>query len=558
MNSKELREKFIQFFVAQNHQLLPPSTLISDEDPSVLFTTAGMQQFKKYYLQPEEAPASDVVTCQPCFRTSDIEEVGDETHLTFFEMLGNFSFGGYYKKETIKWGYEFLTKELNIQPEQISCTIFGGDKINPRDNESADVLKSMNLKYKESSCEDNFWGPTGEEGPCGPTVEFYVSNIEVWNLVFNECYKDRKGSYRPLETKGVDTGLGLERMVAVTNNQKDIFKTDVFLPLINKIEEISQKKYQDFSKEFRVIADHIKAAVFAINDNILPGNKDRGYIVRRLIRRAIVKGSRLGIKENFLSSLADEVFKIYDGVYQFDQKLIKNELQKEEEKFRQTLKQGLKIIQSKTELSGQDLFNLFQSFGIPMEIAIEEAKNQSAQVNNEAIKQFEQLSKAHQDLSRTASAGMFKGGLAGGGEMETKYHTATHLLLASLRDILGKNTYQKGANITAERIRFDFNYRDKLADEQIQEIEDWVNDKIKRNLPVEMKEMMLGEALKSGATAILGFKYPDKVKVYSIGQVSCEICGGPHVKSTGILGHFKIIKEESSSAGVRRIKAILK
>lgn len=569
MDSQVLRQKFIDFFVEHNHTKLKPSSLVP-EDQSVLFTTAGMQQFKKFYTSSSEAPAKNVVTCQPCFRTSDIDEVGDDTHLTFFEMLGNFSFGGYGKKEAIEWGYEFLTSELKIAPEKIWCSVFKGDEKNPRDEESIKILELMQLKYREHPREDNFWGPTGEEGPCGPTVEFYISHddekfrgaesdyvddIEIWNLVFNEYYQNADGSYRTLETQGIDTGMGLERTLVIVNNLENVYQTDVLASVIETLEKISGQKYEDRQKEFRIIADHIKAATFAINDEIMPSNKDRGYIVRRLIRRAIVKGSQIGINQNFTKDIAAVVFEIYQKTYQFDQMMVGEELDKEENKFRQTLSNGLKeFAKQKENLNGEIAFNLYQTYGFPWEMTVELAEEAGIKVSRA---DFEKAFKKHQDLSRTASAGMFKGGLVSGGEMETKYHTTTHLLLSSLRQSLSSDIYQKGSNITAERLRFDFNWPEKLTDEQIKKIEDLVNENIKKDLPVEMQEMSLEDAKKAGALGVFENKYGDKVKVYTVGDFSKEICGGPHVKSTGELGHFKITKEESSSAGIRRIKAVL-
>ena len=599
MNSNDLRKKFIEFFLSKGHKEMPPSTLIPENDPSVLFTTAGMQQFKRYYTSPEEAPAKNVVTIQPCLRTSDVDEVGDNTHLTFFEMLGNFSFGDYFKKETIEWGYEFLVKELSINPGKIMCSIFAGDEKNPRDDESAEILDKMGIKFEEHGRDDNFWGPTGNEGPCGPTVEFYLSpeasakgdvdGVEVWNLVFNEYYY-KDGKYEPLKTPGVDTGMGLERMLVVLNKKSDIFQTDLFWPIIQEIEKLTKLEYGpkadeeyikddekcwvDVRKQMRITVDHIKAATFIINDEVLPSNKDAGYIVRRLIRRAVIKGHQLGIKSNFINEVAKKVFDIYSGTYDFDKENILLELEKEETQFRKTLSVGLKQFEKTAGigsmpigtfpigmefnvLTGKELFDLYQTYGFPLELSLEIAKNKNTPLEERAIENFNIELKKHQDLSRTASAGMFKGGLASGGETETKFHTATHLLLASLREILGKDVNQKGANINSERIRFDFNYPEKLTDEQIDKIEDWVNDKIAQNSDVQMEEMPLAKAIEVGATSILGFKYPETVKVFSIGDISREICGGPHVKSTGEIGKFEIIKEESSSAGVRRIRAIL-
>ncbi|OGD57399.1 hypothetical protein A2V71_00135, partial [Candidatus Berkelbacteria bacterium RBG_13_40_8] len=440
--------------------------------------------------------------------------------------------------------------------------------------ESAEVLKKMGIKYKEFPREDCFWGPTGDEGPCGPDVEMFVDDIEVWTLVFNEYYKNANGSYRPLKTKGVDTGMGLERMLVVLNKKNDIYETDVFEPIIKEIEKLSKLKYGDdkdeacekcwvdVRKQMRVISDHIKAAIFAINDSILPSNKDAGYIVRRLIRRAVIKASQIGIGENFTEEISQAVIKTYIDVYKLDSEKISSELEKEETKFRNTLKLGLKEFEKvKENLDGTVAFKLYETYGFPIEMTEELAKENKIQINK---REFEEAFKSHQEKSRTASKGKFKGGLQSGGEQETKFHTATHLLLASLREVLGKDVNQKGANINSERIRFDFNYPEKLSDEQIKKIEDWVNDKISQNLDVEMKEMSVKEALESGATSIPGMKYPNIVKVFSIGPstssgqpCSVEICGGPHVKNTSELGKFKIIKEESSSSGIRRIKAVL-
>ncbi|MGA2666854.1 MAG: alanine--tRNA ligase [Patescibacteria group bacterium] len=574
MTAQDLRQKFISFFVSKGHREMPPASLIPENDPSVLFTTAGMQQFKKFYTHPEEAPAKNIVTCQSCLRTSDIEEVGDDTHLTFFEMLGNFSFGGYFKKEAIEWGYEFLVKELDINPKKLKCSIFGGDETNPRDDESAKILESINLKFEEHGREDCFWGPTGDEGPCGPCVEMFVDNIEVWTLVFNEYYQNTDGSYHKLATPGVDTGMGLERMLVVIKGEKDVYETDVFAPIIRKIESISGKKYQDYQTEFRIVADHLKAATFAINDGILPSNKDAGYIVRRLIRRAVIKARQIGLEKNFTYEIGERIFEVYkNNNLLVGEGNILDSIEIEEKKFRQTLEKGLERIeiaskivssQPKTQrnfmtISGM-MTDLKQTYGFPLELSLEflNRNNDFDDKEMNFIKvAVDEKEKRHQELSRTASAGMFKGGLASGGETETKFHTATHLLLASLREILGKNVNQKGVNINSERIRFDFNWPQKLTDGQIKQIEDWVNDKISQNLDVKMEEMSFPEALQSGATSIPGFKYPEIVKVFSIGTISKEICGGPHVKSTGEIGKFKIIKEESSSSGVRRIRATI-
>ena len=553
MDSKELRQKFLDFFEKNGHKQLPPVSLIPENDPSVLFTTAGVQQFKRYYQYPEEALNSKIVTVQPCFRTSDIDEVGDNTHLTFFEMLGNFSFNDYFKEKAVDLAIEFLTKELNLKLADLEFYIFGGDKEAPRDNESERILKARKItRIKEGNRNSNFWGPTGDEGPCGPTIDIYSNGIEIWSLVFNEYYKNPDGIYRPLETKGVDTGMGLERMLVVLNKLENVFQTDLFDLPHKKLHELLKK--EDPISE-RIVLDHIKASVFAIKDGILPANKDAGYVVRRLIRRAVIKAKKLAINDNFVSILAEEIFETYRSIYPFEEEKIKGEISKEEIKFRNTLELGLREFEKvKNNLDGKIAFDLYQSYGFPLKMTEELAKENNIKIDK---KEFESAFKRHQELSRTASAGMFKGGLASGGDQETKYHTATHLLLAALRKVLGENIVQKGSNITSERLRFDFSHPEKLTPEQLKQVENLVNEQIKKDLPVEMKEMELEDAKKCGAIGEFGEKYGLKVKVYFMGEFSKEICGGPHVKHTGELGHFKIIKEESSSAGVRRIKAVL-
>lgn len=544
MHSKELRQKYLDFFEAKGHKILSPASLVPKDDPSVLFTTAGMQQFKRFYAEPSEAPNSKVATCQPCVRTSDIDEVGDATHLTFFEMLGNFSFNNYFKKEAIELAWEFLTKVLKVDKARIYATYFEGNEIAPVDSESLKILKNIEgLKKIEPQGADNFWSLGTENSPGGPTVEFYVDNVEIWNLVFNE-YIFKNGKFEKSEFRGVDTGMGLERLVTVLNNKSSVYETDLFESILNKIESSSDQK--------RIIADHIKAAVFIINDGVIPANKDQGYIVRRLIRRAMVKAGSIE-----LSELAEQIFALYEGIYEFKRDFIISEIKKEEDKFCKTLNTGLRILESKKELIGKDLFDLYQSYGLPIEIAIEEAKNKNIILTDSAIKDYQDLLKAHQEQSRTASAGMFKGGLTTQSEQATKYHTATHLLLAALRQVLGKDIHQKGSNINDERLRFDFSWPEKLTSEQIEKIEELVNQKIKSDLPVSMEQMKLEDAQNCGVVGEFNEKYGNLVKVYSIADFSKEICGGPHVSHTGEMGQFKIVKEESSSAGVRRIKAIL-
>ena len=576
-STDNLRKSFLDFFKTRGHEVAPSSSLIPKDDPTVLFTTAGMQQFKRFYLFPEEAPMACVATCQKCLRTGDIEEVGDETHLTFFEMLGNFSFGypekehSYFKQEAIKMAWEFLTGELKVEKERISATYFAGDRGIKADKESRDLLKEItgldSSKILGTDFSETFWSLGTEGSPGGPTVEFYIDGIEIWNLVFNE-YKFTSGEYVKSESAGVDTGMGLERLVAVMQGESDIYQTDAFASAIKKIEELSGKKYTENKKEFRIIADHLRAATALINDGVTPSNKDRGYVLRKLIRRAIVKGKQIGIEKNFLVHLSGT-----DDV--------KKKLEKEESKFRSSLLTGLKMFEKRIfggfgstvfggstqgknvgpSLSGQELFDLYQTYGFPIELSSEIAKEKNISIDNIAIEQFNNLVREHQEKSRTASAGMFKGGLSDNKAETTHLHTAAHLLLAGLRQILGPDINQKGSNITEERLRFDFNYPEKLTPEQILEVENFVNEKIKEDLPVTMEEMSVDEAKKTGATGVFDDRYGDKVKVYNIGSqdavVSREICGGPHVERVGELGHFKIIKEQSSSAGIRRIKAVL-
>ncbi len=587
MTAEELRQKFLDFFKSKDHTIIPSASLIPKEtDPSVLFTTAGMQQFKQYYLNPNETKDARIATSQKCIRTSDINEVGDETHLTFFEMLGNFSFGypakesSYFKKETIEYGWEFLTKTLGINESRIYVTYFkGGDGI-PEDKESLEILKGIDkLKdIKSQGAEDNFWSLKTEGSPGGPTVEFYVDGMEVWNCVFNE-YALKNGGYKLSENKGVDTGMGLERLLAAVKDKKDIFQTELFQPIFDKISQLghpmsksdSNKLKANEAKSYRIIADHIKAAVFIIADGVVPSNTDQGYVLRRLIRRAVRHGKLLGINDNFLLHLASIVVKVYNDFYpelEENKNKIFKELEAEENKFNETLEKGLKkfneIVLGKLNkigkaydqnfLYGSDAFDLYQTYGFPKEM-IQELCNE----NNIGFDEdgFNEESKKHQELSRTASAGKFKGGLEEAGEETAKLHTATHLLLAALRQVLGDNVYQKGSNITAERLRFDFNYSQKLSEEQIKEIESLVNEKIKESIPVEMEEMSKDGALKIAKVSFDPSKYGDMVKVYKIGNFSTEVCGGPHVKSTGELGNFRIVKEESSSAGIRRIRAVL-
>ena len=590
MTSNELREKFLNFFEKKKHNLVPSSSILP-ADLSVLFTTAGMQQFKEYYLGKPSPYGKNTASCQKCFRTSDIEEVGDETHLTFLEMLGNFSFSGYFKEETIKLAYEFLFEILKLPKEEAIFTVFEGDKDVPTDEESISIWKKIGVpesKIKKCARSDNFWGPTGEEGPCGPNTEIHIKGTEVWNLVFNEYYQDKGKKLTLLKQNGVDTGMGLERLAMIVQGKNSVYETDLFLPIINQIPEPQQGwrrtnvlrvPGQD-EKAKRIIADHIKSSVFLISEDILPSNTERGYVLRRILRRAIRYGKLLNLPKNFLIPLGQKVIEIYKEVYpelKSKEADILTVIQNEEEKFERILDIGLKklefiltptvhkvgdleiipeiiITRSHIDL----LFNLYQSEGIPLKMILEELDKRGINYNKDEIqKRFDEKLKKHQEISRAGMEKKFKGGLIDHSEETVKYHTVTHLLLAALREILGPEIYQKGSNITAERLRFDFNYPEKLSEEQTKSVEDLVNEKIKENITVEMVELSKNEALKIAKISFNPAKYGEIVKVYKIGDFSIELCGGPHVEKTGALGSFKIIKEESSGAGIRRIRAVL-
>jgi alanyl-tRNA synthetase len=570
MTSTEIRQKFLNFFEKKGHKIVSSSSLLPT-DPSVLFTTAGMQQFKPYYLGEKSPFGQNVTTSQKCFRTSDIDEVGDESHLTFLEMLGNFSFGGYFKQEAIKLAYEFLFTELKLSPDQAVFTVFEGDKDVPEDKESAEIWKKLGVpdgRIKKCGRADNFWGPTGEEGPCGPTSEIHVNGTEIWNLVFNEYFMDRNKKLTPLEQKGVDTGMGLERLAMIVQEKPSVFGTDLFSPIIEEIPGSNQKAK-------RIISDHIKGSVFLISEGILPSNVERGYVLRRILRRAIRYGKLLNLPKNFLIPLAQKVIDIYQNVYpelKSNEADILTVIQNEEEKFEKTLEQGLKefnnfvlrrepkkgkagVARDQAVLYGKDAFYLYQTFGFPKELMQEICKEKNINFDEE---EFEKELNKHREISRAGMEKKFKSGLADTSEQTVKYHTATHLLLAALREVLGPEIYQKGSNVTPERLRFDFNYPEKLSEKQIKKIEDLVNRKIKEDIAVEMTELPKEEALKMARISFDPSKYGKVVRVYKINDFSVELCAGPHVKRTSELGEFKITKEESSGAGIRRIRAVLK
>ncbi len=563
INRRQLIDKYINFFVLKNHKEIPNSSLIPENDSTALFISAGMHPLVPFLLGQPHPLGKRLCGVQKCIRTTDIEEVGDEVHHTFFEMLGNWSLGDYWKEEAIRYSFEFLTKALKIKKEEIEITCFGGDKDAPKDKESEKVWKDIGIKkIKFLGKKDNWWGPAGKTGPCGPDTEIFVKKVEIWNNVFMQYYKNEKEEYSLAKQKNIDTGMGVERTIAVLNNLNDNYMTNCFKPIINKIEYISGKKYNQHKREMRIIADHIKASAFIISDGTAPSNREQGYILRRLIRRAIRYGQILGIKDNFTSKLVDSIIEIYADYSELNKNRnnIITELEREENKFRQTLDLGIrefeKITQGKKGISCKESFLLYQSYGFPVEMIEEECKARKIKFSR---KEFEKECKIHQILSRTAAEGRFKSGLADNSKETTKLHTATHLLLAAIRKILKDNSIQqKGSNITSERLRFDFSFPRKLTEEELKNIEKEVNLNIQKGCCVIREEMPIEEAKKRGIKGIFENKYREIVSVYTIENCSKEICTGPHVKNTCELGKFKIIKEESSSSGVRRIKAILK
>lgn len=586
ITGQELREKFLKYFEKNGHTIISSASLIPENDPTVLFTTAGMHPLVPYLMGEKHPGGSRLADAQKCWRTGDIEEVGDTTHHTFFEMLGNWSLGDYDKIQAIDFAWEFLTKELNIDPKFLAFTIFEGDKNVNKDTIALEKWLSLGVdekRIKALGVEDNWWGPAGTSGPCGPDTEiFYWTGdknsvpeqynpkdknwVEIWNNVFMEYNKTLDGQFLALAQKNIDTGMGLERTLAVLNNLADNYLTDLFYPLIQKIEELSGQKYDSDLKSFRVIADHLRSATFLLGDprGVSPSNTGQGYVLRRVIRRAIRFAKNLNIQAGFTTILAKIVIENFKNAYPELEKnkgFIFTELQKEEEKFTQTLQNGLKQFEklfAASNLNAQTAFDLFATYGFPIELTLELAQEKGLHLSEE---EYKAAFLKHQELSRTASAGMFKGGLADDSEMSTKYHTATHLLHQALRTVLGDHVEQRGSNINAERMRFDFVHPDKMSADQISKVEDLVNQQIQAKLNMSWQEMSVEDAKNKGAIGLFGHKYGEKVKVYTAGNndsfFSREICGGPHVENTGQLGHFKIQKEESSSAGIRRIKAIL-
>jgi alanyl-tRNA synthetase len=583
MNRKELIKSYLDFFKSKKHAIIPSSSLIPENDPSVLFTTAGMHPLVPFLLGEKHPLGNRIADVQKCIRTTDIEEVGDEFHHTFFEMLGNWSLGDYFKKEAIELSCEFLTKKLNLPKEKLAVTCFMGDNDAPKDEEAANVWIELGIPKDKIAFlpkKDNWWGPAGETGPCGPDTEMFffvgkkltkTSNpganpkewCEIWNDVFMQYNKTIEKRFESLKQKNVDTGMGVERTLAVVNGIYDDYLTEMFLPLINKIAELTKKDYNKNKLSMRIIADHIKAATFILGDekHIAPSNVDQGYILRRLIRRAVRHAKILGLEKNFTKEIAKIVIEYYHQDYpelKKNKQFIFDELEKEENKFRETLEKGLRKFEEiarDKKITGIEAFLLYQSFGFPLEITEELAKEKNIQFKEKD--EFNKEFLKHQDLSRVGAEKKFKGGLGEVTAETTRLHTATHLLNEALRRLVSKDVHQRGSNITPERLRFDFNFDRKLTPEEIKKVEDEVNKAIKKSMPVERMEMSVEEAKKLGAQAMFSEKYGEKVSVYKIGNYSAEICAGPHVKNTKELGHFEIVKEESVAAGIRRIKAIL-
>ncbi|MGI6589643.1 MAG: alanine--tRNA ligase [Candidatus Iainarchaeum sp.] len=601
----KLREKYINFFKSKGHIVIPSASLIPENDPTVLFTTAGMHPLVPYLLGETHPLGKRLCNVQKCIRTGDIDEVGDAWHLSFFEMLGNWSLGDYFKKEAIEMSFEFLTgKEyLNIPLQRLSVTVFGGDSDAPRDEESASTWKKLGISENRIHFlpkEDNWWGPAGETGPCGPDTEmfYHVKDVqenstqdflelnkngkfcEIWNDVLMEYNKNKDGVYEESKQKNIDTGMGVERTVAVLNGFDNVYEIDNLKPILNKVLALSNrinKTQEELTleerKSSRIITDHLRASVMILGDEkgITPSNVDQGYILRRFIRRSIRHAKLIGINEKFCKSVAEVIVEIMGPIYpevEKNKERIFSELEKEEEKFSTALEGGMRVLEKKlvyltkansTELNAKGAFDLFQSYGFPIEMTIEICKEKGFSVD---VNGFEKLLKEHQELSRKGAEQKFKGGLADDGVQTTKLHTCAHLTLAALKEVIDPSIEQKGANITSERLRFDFNLDRKLTPEEIKKIEDWVNNAIKDEFKVNMKIMNLDDAKKMGAHGTFTSKYGEQVKVYTItgksGKVySNEICGGPHVEDCKGMGIYKIVKEESSSAGVRRIKAIL-
>lgn len=585
MDAQELRDAYVNFFKERGHTYIRSASLIPENDPTVLFTTAGMHPLVPYLLGEKHPGGKRLVNFQKCIRTGDIEEVGDDSHLTFFEMLGNWSLGDYFKKESIGFSFDLLKDVLGIDKEHLAVTAFEGETGIPKDTETAEHWRSHGMEEEQIffyGRKDNWWGPAGQTGPCGPDTEiFYDSGqekcgpdcgpscrcgkyTEIWNNVFMQYNKDKDGNFVPLSQKNVDTGMGLERTLCFVNGLKNVYETSLFTGIIGRIEELSGKRYGDDMRSFRIVADHLRASTFMLGDGVVPSKMGQGYILRRLIRRASRYMSNLGIDGVNMQKISEVVISEYSAAYpelERSKDLIYAQITAEEEKFHKTLSKGLRRFDEMTaengdkkELDGEAVFRLYDTFGFPIELTQELAAEKGYTVNTE---DFNKRFKDHQEKSRAGSDQVFKGGLADASEQTTKLHTATHLLNAALKRFVDPNIHQKGSNITAERLRFDFNLDRKVEPEELRKIEEFVNGIIEADIPVICEELSYEEARNRQAEGVFQNKYGEIVKVYTIGDVSCELCGGPHVNSTGEIGSFKITKEESSAAGVRRIKAIV-
>ena len=590
MKASEIRRRYIEFFKSRGHAEIKSAPLIPENDPTCLFTTAGMHPLVPCLLGARHPAGKRLTDCQKCIRTGDIDEVGDAVHLTFFEMLGNWSLGDYFKKEMIGFSFEFLTgkENLNIPLDRLAVTVFAGDADCPLDEEAYNQWRSLGVpaaRIAKLGKKDNWWGPAGTTGPCGPDTEmFYWTGplpapeafepadkrwVEIWNDVFMQYNKTAEGTFEPLSQKNVDTGMGLERVTAILQGKASCYETELFAPLFAKLDGIRGVAVPPETRTAseRIIADHLRAATFILADGIAPGKVDQPYVLRRLIRRAIREGRKLGIIEAFTTKIAEAVIAEFADVYpelREKAEIIREELDREEKQFAVTLEKGThefqKLIErvpahiEKKVVSGKNAFNLYETYGFPIELTVEMAREMGFVVDRAG---YDAAFAKHQELSRAGAEQKFKGGLADSSEATAALHSATHLLQAALRKVLGDHVEQRGSNITAERLRFDFSHEDKMTPEQLQEVEDLVNEAIRRDLPILCEEMDVEEAKKTGAMGLFGEKYADRVKVYTVGDVSKEICGGPHANRTGELGKFRIRKEESSSRGVRRIKAVL-
>ena len=600
LTADELREMYLSFFESKGHKRIPGASVIPENDPTVLFTTAGMHPLVPYLMGAMEHPAGTRLTdVQKCIRTGDIDAVGDSAHLTFFEMLGNWSLNDYFKKEAISWSYEFLTTKLGFSPDQLSVTVFKGEGVEgesgyiPADEEAVEIWKSLGIpdeRIYRLPREDNWWGPAGTTGPCGPDTEMFIDTgkekcgsdcrpgchcgkyIEIWNDVFMQYNKNAEGAFEPLGRHNVDTGMGVERTICMMSGAATVYDTEIFAPIMAKIDELSTVQPEDPElalRARRIVADHMRTATFILCDpkgGVKPGNIGANYVLRRLIRRAVRYSRFLGIAQGFTVKLAEVICEKYKHVYpELAENLAtcKADLEAEENRFNQTLDKGAAMFakvaeqlkaHNQTQISGKTAFKLYDTFGYPLEMTLELAKEQGLEVD---VAGFEEANRKHQELSRTTSAGSFKAGLQDNSEVVTRMHTATHLLHAALHKVLGPTANQKGSNITAERLRFDFTWPDKMTEAQIAEVEKLVNEWIEQGIDVTKKLTTVEEAKAEGAVALFGAKYGEQVSLYSIGEVSKEICCGPHVENTKELGSFKIQKEQSSSAGVRRIKAVI-